>query len=67
MNIGLSRKAAAKKARTTSVSLNERDLAVLGRLVAAGQVILESTKAEPVVARLKAAMTRLGVQTPKGL
>jgi hypothetical protein len=52
--------------RTTKVQLSGEDLAALTRFVAAGQVLLQADY-PPVVARLKAAMTRLGVPAPKGL
>lgn len=51
--------------RTTSLTLTGEDLAALVRLVAQGQLILQM--GYPVVARLKAAMTRLGLPAPKGL
>jgi hypothetical protein len=51
--------------RTTAVSFSPEDLAALGRLLATGQVVLQEK--HPVVARLKAAMTRLGVPIPTGL
>jgi hypothetical protein len=56
---------ASAGARTTTVSFSAAELAALGRLLAAGQVLSQST--HPVVGRLKAAMTRLGVPTPVGL
>jgi hypothetical protein len=51
--------------RTTALSFAADDLAALGKLVATGQAVLQEKP--PVVARLKAAMTRLGVPLPKGL
>ncbi len=54
-----------KQRRVTSISLSDADLADLGRLLAVGRAVLQ--KDAPVIARLKAAMTRLGVQIPKGL
>ena len=59
------RPAAPPKATSTTITLNADDLATLGRLVSAGQVMLPTTY--PVLARLKAAMSRLGVPAPKGL
>jgi hypothetical protein len=47
------------------VTFTAEDLAALGRLIGAGQVLLQATP--PVVGRLKAAMTRVGVPTPVGL
>jgi hypothetical protein len=54
-----------RAARMTSVSFSADDLADLGHLVAVGQAVLQ--KDAPIIARLKAAMTRLGVRPPKGL
>jgi hypothetical protein len=54
-----------KKPQKTSVSFSVADLEDLGQLLAVGQAILQ--KPAPVVARLKAAMTRIGVSTPKSL
>jgi hypothetical protein len=54
-------------ARRTSVSFTADELAALGQLLAAGQVVLQPERRLPVIARLKAAMTRLGVPVPKGL
>jgi len=51
--------------RTTAVSFSAADLAALGRLLATGRAVLQETP--PAVARLKAAMTRLGVPVTKGL
>ncbi len=51
--------------RTTSISFSESDLADLGHIIAVGQGVLQ--KHPPVVARLKAAMTRMKVPFPKGL
>jgi hypothetical protein len=53
--------------RRTSISFSAEDLAVLGQLVAAGQLMLQPDHRAPVLARLKAAMTRLGVPIPTGL
>jgi hypothetical protein len=54
--------------RTTAVSFSAKDLTALGRLLATGQVVLHGHGPVPsVVARLKAAMTRLGVPVPRGL
>lgn len=53
------------RARSTAVSFSAEDLTELGQLVAAGQVALQKTA--PVVARLKAAMTRLHVKHSRGL
>ena len=47
------------------VSFSAADLASVGRLLATGQAVLQERP--PVVGRLKAAMTRLGVTIPTGL
>ncbi len=47
--------------RTTSVTFTGEDLSDLARLIGAGKVMLQVSY--PVVARLKAAMTRMGVST----
>ncbi len=54
-----------KTSRMTAVSFSAADLAALGHLVAFGQAILR--KRPPVVVRLKAAKTRMGVPFPEGL
>jgi hypothetical protein len=51
--------------RSTAISFSREDLELLGQLVAAGQVALQKTG--PMVPRLKAAMTRLGLKHPHGL
>ena len=54
--------------KTTTITFSPQDLEILGRLVTAGQAMLGgSGPAQPVVTRLKAAMTRLGMPTPRGL
>lgn len=52
-------------ARMTSVSFSADDLADLGYLIAVGRAVLQ--KDAPIIARLKAAMTRMGVRVPKEL
>lgn len=54
-----------KLPRTTSITLSADDLSALARLLSVGQAVLQTRF--PVVARLKAAMTRLGVPIPPGL
>ena len=54
-------------ARRTSLSFTGADLTDLAMLVGAGQVLLQTRRTPPVVARLKAALTRLGLPHPKGL
>lgn len=54
--------------RTTAISFSGEDLLAIGRFVAAGQAVLPADgPTPPVLARLKAAMTRLGVSIPRGL
>jgi hypothetical protein len=52
------------KAVRTAVSFTAEDLEDIARILAAGQALLRTSA--PVVSRLKAAMTKLGVST-KGL
>jgi hypothetical protein len=54
-----------RRKRTTSITLSADDLTALARLLAVGQALVQQRF--PVVARLKAAMTRLGVPIPPGL
>jgi hypothetical protein len=49
----------------TTLTFSTQDLLALTRLVAAGQVVLNTT--HPVVSRLKAAITRMGLIVPQGL
>jgi hypothetical protein len=65
MNILRRHQPAAPALRSTTVTFNPDDLTTLGQLLSAGQVILPTT--HPVLARLKAAMSRLGVPVPKGM
>lgn len=51
----------------TSISFSTDDLTALARLIQAGQVLLREEQRPPVIARLKAAMTRLDVPVPHGL
>lgn len=51
--------------RRTTISLSGDDLAALGRLLSAGQVMLQLR--HPVLGRVKAAMTRLGLPSPRGM
>ena len=59
------RSAAPSKSGSTTITLNADELEILGRLISAGQVMLPTK--HPVFARLKAAMSRLGVPAPRGL
>ncbi len=47
------------------MSFSAEDLTALARLVAAGQVLLQTR--HPVVPRLKAALSRLKLPVPQGL
>ena len=51
--------------RATVLTLTAEDLTGLARLVAGGRVLLQVT--HPVVARLKEALTRMGLPIPQGL
>ena len=51
-----------RRKRTTSITLSADDLSALARLLSVGQSMVQTRF--PVVARLKAAMTRLGVPIP---
>ena len=51
--------------QATTLTFSTQDLLALTRLVAAGQVVLNTT--HPVVSRLKAAITRMGLIVPQGL
>ena len=53
------------EAQRTTISFSAQDLAELGQVPAVGQAVLQ--KRLPVTARLKAAMTRLGVPVPDQL
>ena len=59
------RRGRGTRTRTTMVSFSAADLAAVGRLLATGQAVLQERP--PIVGRLKAAMTRLGVPVPTGL
>jgi hypothetical protein len=51
----------------TSLSLTRDDLEALAKLIQAGRVLLRDEPRPAVVARLKAAMTRMQVPVPEGL
>ena len=57
--------AEARVKRSTMVTFTGEDLNVLAKLLVAGQVMLPTK--HPVLWRLKAAMTRMGIPTLKGL
>jgi hypothetical protein len=68
MRIKISRSGKQRRAaprRITHVQFADDELAALARFLAAGRVLLQEDY-PPVVGRLKAAMTRLGAETPKG-
>jgi hypothetical protein len=58
-----------KGALRTTVTFSAEDLAALGELLAAGRVLLRHRDGPtpPVLARVKAAMTRIGLPVPAGL
>ena len=56
-----------KRVERTSISFTSEDLVALARLIQAGQVLVREEQRPPVIARIKAAMTRLGIPTPHGL
>jgi hypothetical protein len=58
------KRAAIQTIKRTAVSFTAKDLDELARVVAVGQSLLRQSL--PVVSRLKAAMTKMGVST-KGL
>lgn len=51
---------------TTKITLSGADLAAIGKLMAAGRVLLQEDS-PAVTPRLKAAMTRVGIPIPQGL
>jgi hypothetical protein len=55
------KRSAASTAKRTAVTFTAKDLDELARVLGAGQVLLRQSF--PVVGRLKAAMTRMGVAT----
>ena len=59
--------ALSKDSQRTAITFPAAELAQLGPLLAAGYVVLQPKGRLPVLARLKAAMTRLGVAIPRGL
>ena len=50
--------------RQAFLSLTADELAAVGSLLAAGQVILQPKQRLPIIARLRAALTRLGDSVP---
>ena len=51
----------------TSISFSREDLVALARLIQAGEVLLRDEQRPAVVARIKVAMTRLGISQRSGL
>lgn len=49
----------------TTITFTGDDLTALARYVSAGVVLLQTT--HPVIPRIKAALTRLGLPVPKGI
>ena len=54
-------------AERTAISFSRDDLTALAKLIQAGRVLLHDEPRPAVIARLKAAMTRLHVPVPPGL
>ena len=67
MQFRLKKNHAMKVAERTTISFDRDDLIALSRLVRAGRLLLSEDQRSPVIARLKAAMTRLGVPVPHDL
>lgn len=59
------RNIAGNKKLGTSITFTGEDLTALSRYVEAGVVLLQTS--HPVIAKIKAALTRLGLSKPKGL
>ncbi len=54
-----------KAERATKVTFSNSDLATLGKLVSAGQILMPTEHS--VITKLKGAMSRMGLPVPKGL
>lgn len=59
------KKGAPKQKVGTTLTFSAEELMALARYVAAGMILLQTKHS--VVARIKGALTRLGLQSPKGL
>ncbi len=59
------KKAASKQKRGTTLTFSADELSALARYIAAGMVLLQTD--HPVTGRIKGALTRIGLPTPKGL
>lgn len=55
----------SNKKLATTITFTGDDLTALSRYVGAGVVLLQTS--HPVIPRIKAALTRLGLPVPKGL
>ena len=55
----------ANQRAKTAITFTADDLTALARYVGAGVVLLQT--GHPVIPKIKAALTRLGLPTPKGL
>ncbi len=62
---GDNKKKALKQKVGTTLTFSVDELIALARYIAAGVVLLQTD--HPVRGRIKGALTRLGLQTPKGL
>ena len=62
---GSSKKKASKQKPGTTLTFSADELTALSRYIAAGVVLLQTN--HPVIGRIKGALTRLGLQNPKGL
>jgi hypothetical protein len=59
--------AAKSRKLTTTITFSANDLAALADYLAAGMLLLRITTPHRVIAKLKAAMSRLTVPIPRGL
>ena len=59
------KKRAPKQKVGTTLTFSVEEMMALARYIAAGLVLLQT--GHPVIGRVKGALTRLGLQTPKGL
>ena len=59
------KQAARPKRQVTTVSFTAEELTAMGRLMAAGIVVLQTS--HRVKGKLKAALSRLGLASPQGL
>lgn len=57
-------KSTVRQNAKTAITFTADDLTALSRYVSAGVVLLQTK--HPVITKIKAALTRLGLQTPKG-